>query len=66
MMVLLVAGSPFLQAEWGLTSWRALSPDDVARRGLDLTVEKWVQDVSNTATLVFEVDTDSDIFSEQI
>ena len=65
MMVLLVAGSPFLQAEWGLTSWKALSPDDEARRGLELTDEKWVQDVSNTATLVFEVDTDSDIFSEQ-
>ena len=65
MMVLLIAGSPFLQAEWGLTSWRALSPDDEARRGLELTDEKWVQDVSNTATLVFEVDTDSDLFSEQ-
>ena len=65
MMVLLVAGSPFLQAEWGLTSWRALSPDDEARNGLELIDEKWVQDVSNTATLVFEVDTDSDIFSEQ-
>ena len=65
MMVLLVAGSPFLQAEWGLTSWRALSPDDEARRGLELTDEKWVQDVSNTATLVFEVDTDNDLFSEQ-
>ena len=65
MMVLLVAGSPFLQAEWGLTSWRALSPDDEARRGLELTDENWVEDISNTATLVFEVDTDSDIFSEQ-
>ena len=65
MMVLLVAGAPFLQAEWGLTSWRALSPDDEARNGLELIDEKWVQDVSNTATLVFEVDTDSDIFSEQ-
>ena len=65
MMVLLVAGSPFLQAEWGLTSWRALSPDDEARNGLELIDEKWVQDVSNTAMLVFEVDTDSDIFSEE-
>ena len=65
MMVLLVAGSPFLQAEWGLTSWKALSPDDESRNGLELTDEKWPEDVSNTAMLVFEVDTDSDIFSEE-
>lgn len=65
MMVLLIAGSPFLQVEWGLTSWRALSPDDEARNGLELTDEKWPGDVSNTAMLAFEVDTTSDIFSEE-
>ena len=32
---------------------------------LGIDDENWVQDKSNTATLVFEVDTDSDIFSEQ-
>ena len=52
MIVLLLAGSPFLQAEWGITSWKALSPDDESRRGMELTDEYWPEDVANTALAV--------------
>ena len=52
MIVLLLAGSPFLQAEWGITSWKALSPDDESRRGMELTDEYWPEDVANTALVL--------------
>ena len=65
MLLLLLAGSPFLQAEWGITTWKALSPDDETRNGLELTNENWPDSVSNSALIVFEVDTESeDLFSE--
>ena len=64
MIVLLLAGSPFLQAEWGITSWRSLSPDDESRRGMELTDEYWPEDVANTALVVFEIDDGVDFLSE--
>ena len=65
MIVLLLAGSPFLQAEWGITSWKSLSPDDESRRGMELTDEYWPEDVANTALVVFEVDGDVELLSEE-
>ncbi len=73
-LVLLAAGAPFLQAEWGITSWRALSPDNEARSGMELTDENWPQEVSNTALIVYEIPTSdnqegdqrgSDVYSEE-
>ena len=65
MIVLLLAGSPFLQAEWGITSWKSLSPDDESRRGMELTDEYWPEDVANTALVVFEVGGDVELLSEE-
>ncbi len=65
MIVLLLAGSPFLQAEWGITSWKSLSPDDESRRGMELTDEYWPEDVANTALVVFEVDDGAELLSEE-
>ena len=64
-LVLLVAGAPFLQAEWGITSWKALSPDNEARSGMELTDENWPQEVSNTALVVYEIQEGTDVFSEE-
>ena len=65
LLILLVAGAPFLQAEWGITSWKALSPDNEARSGMELTDENWPQEVSNTALIVYEVQSGTDVFSEE-
>ncbi len=64
-LILLAAGAPFLQAEWGITSWRALSPDNEARSGMELTDEKWPLEVSNTALIVYEIQPETDVFSEE-
>ena len=64
-LILLVAGAPFLQAEWGITSWKALSPDNEARSGMELTDENWPQEVSNTALIVYEIQEGTDVFSEE-
>jgi len=64
-ILLLAAGSPFLQAEWGITSWKALSPDNEARNGMELTDEKWPEDVANTALIVFEIDENTNPLEEQ-
>lgn len=63
-IVLLLAGAPFVNAEWGITSWKALSPDNEARSGMELTDELWPQGVSNTALMVFEIEEGTDIFDE--
>ena len=64
-LILLAAGSPFLQAEWGITSWRALSPDNEARSGMELTDEYWPEEVSNTALIVYEIQQGTEVFSEE-
>ena len=64
-ILLLAAGSPFLQAEWGITTYKALSPDNEARNGMELTDEKWPSDVGNTALIVFEIDEEVDPLAEQ-
>jgi RND superfamily putative drug exporter len=64
-LVLLIAGSPFIQAEWGIVTWKALSPDDEARNGLEITDEKWPENVANTALVVFEIEDGVEPFSEE-
>ena len=64
-LILLIAGAPFLQAEWGITSWKTLSPDNEARSGMEFTDENWPQEVSNTALIVYEIQPDTDVFSEE-
>jgi RND superfamily putative drug exporter len=64
-MVLLIAGSPFLQADWGITTYKALSPDDESRNGLELTDVYWPENTGNTAQIVFEIGENVDPFSEE-
>jgi len=64
-LVLLIAGSPFIQAEWGIVTWKALSPDDEARNGLEITDEKWPGNVANTALVVFDIEDGVEPFSEE-
>jgi len=64
-LILLIAGAPFLQAEWGITSWKTLSPDNEARGGMEFTDENWPQEVSNTALIVYEIQPGTDVFSEE-
>ena len=63
-IVLMLAGSPFLDAEWGITTWKALSPDDEARNGMEITDEKWPGDIANTVQIVFQTNDDVNPFSE--
>ena len=55
-IVLMLAGSPFLQAEYGITTYKALSPDDESRQGMELTDDNWPEYISNTALAVFEIE----------
>ena len=64
-MVLLIAGSPFLQANWGIVTYKSLSQDDESRNGLELTDEYWPENVRNTAQVVFEIEEGVDPFSEE-
>ncbi len=64
-MILLIAGSPFLQADWGITTYKALSPDDESRNGLELTDVYWPENTGNTAQIVFEIEENVDPFSEE-
>ena len=53
---IMLAGSPFLQAEYGITTYKALSPDDESRQGMELTDDYWPEYISNTALAVFELE----------
>jgi|TARA_B110000495_G_scaffold202762_1_gene223860 RND superfamily putative drug exporter len=64
-IVLMLAGSPFLNAEWGITTWKALSPDDEAREGMEMTDEKWPEDIANSVQVVFEITDGSDPLLEE-
>tara|TARA_B100001175_G_scaffold317859_1_gene337008 strand:- start:13861 stop:16272 length:2412 start_codon:yes stop_codon:yes gene_type:complete len=64
-IVLMLAGSPFLQAEYGITTYRALSPDDESRQGMELTDENWPEYLSNTALAVFETEEGVDPLLEE-
>jgi len=64
-MVLLIAGSPFLQADWGIVTYKSLSPDDDARNGLELTDIYWPENVGNTAQIVFEIGDEVDPFDRE-
>ena len=63
-LILLVgAGAPFLYAEFSLSSWSALPPDDESRLGKEIIGEVWPEQSSNQIFLVIELD-GADIFEE--
>ena len=64
-IVLMLAGSPFLQAEYGITTYKALSPDDESLQGMELTDDNWPEYISNTALAVFEIEEGVDPLHEE-
>ena len=56
-LVLLVgAGLPFAYAEFSLSSWKALPPDDESRQGMELIDEHWPDQAANSIFLVLDTD----------
>ena len=63
-LILLVgAGAPFLYAEFSLSSWSALPPDDESRLGKEIIGDVWPEQSSNRLFLVIELD-GADVFEE--
>ena len=63
LILLLGAGAPFLYAEFSLSSWSALPPDDESRLGKEVIEDIWPDQSSNQIFLVIELD-GTDAFSE--
>ncbi|MBT61079.1 MAG: hypothetical protein CMA63_05965 [Euryarchaeota archaeon] len=56
-LILLVgAGVPFAYAEFSLSSWAALPPDDETRMGMELIDEQWPDQAANSIAIVIETD----------
>ena len=56
-LILLVgAGLPFAYAEFSLSSWKALPPDDESRQGMELIDEQWPDQAANSIFLVVDTD----------
>ena len=63
LILLLAAGTPFLQAEYGVASIRSLPPDDMAREGLETMSSVWVESTDNSMFIIIEIDT-QEVLSE--
>ncbi len=56
-LILLVgAGVPFAYAEFSLSSWKALPPDDESRQGMELIDELWPDQAANSIFIVIDTD----------
>ena len=65
-LILLVgAGTPFLQAEYGITSIQSLPPDDMSRSGLDQMKSIWVEGSDNNLLVIIEIENDEDLLSPE-
>ena len=56
LILLIGAGVPFAYAEFSLSSWKALPPDEETRQGMELIDEKWPNQAANSIYLVIETD----------
>ena len=65
LIVLVSAGTPFLQAEYGITSIQSLPPDDMARSGLDEMKSIWVEGSDNNLLIIVEIEDDIDPLSPE-
>ena len=64
LIVLVGVGTPFLQAEYGVSSIRSLPPDDMAREGLEEMSSIWVESSDNSLLFLVEFG-DEDVLSEE-
>ena len=56
LILLIGAGIPFAYAEFSLSSWKALPPDENSRQGMELIDEKWPDQAANSIFIVIETD----------
>lgn len=63
LVLLIGAGLPFAYAEFSLSSWKALPPDDESRLGMELIDEQWPDQAANSIFIVIDTD-GSDPLSE--
>ncbi|MEK9730584.1 MAG: MMPL family transporter [Candidatus Poseidoniales archaeon] len=56
LVLLIGAGLPFAYAEFSLSSWKALPPDDESRQGMELIDEHWPDQAANSIFLVIDTD----------
>ncbi len=66
-LILLVgAGLPFAYAEFSLSSWKALPPDENARQGMELIDEKWPDQAANSIYIVIETNGEDPLSEENL
>ena len=56
LVLLIGAGLPFAYAEFSLSSWKALPPDDESRLGMEIIDEQWPDQAANTIFLIIDTD----------
>ncbi len=56
LVLLIGAGLPFAYAEFSLSSWKALPPDDESRLGMEIIDEQWPDQAANSIFLVIDTD----------
>ena len=56
LILLIGAGLPFAYAEFSLSSWKALPPDDESRQGMELIDELWPDQAANSIWIVIDTD----------
>jgi RND superfamily putative drug exporter len=56
LVLLIGAGLPFAYAEFSLSSWKALPPDDESRMGMEIIDEEWPDQAANSIFLVIDTD----------
>ena len=56
LILLVSAGIPFVYAEFSLSSWKALPPDDEARLGMELIDEQWPDQAANSIYIIIDTD----------
>jgi len=54
LILLIGAGLPFLYAEFSLSSWRALPPDDESRQGMELIDDLWPDQSANSIFIIID------------
>ena len=66
LILLIGAGLPFAYAEFSLSSWKALPPDEEARQGMELIDEKWPNQAANSIYIFIETDGEDPLLEENI
>ncbi len=66
LILLIGAGLPFAYAEFSLSSWRALPPDENTREGMELIDAKWPDQAANSIFIVIETNGADPLLEENL